>query len=186
MLLSKLSEFDVDTLSVSNTKNATYLQSNKKAFELQTDWMTLGKYPLPSKKYVTDDAKSMNLTIPISKDDEYYKVLSAMDDNLSKLSTSQYKKYHSLISEKDGMYYLKFKIYLNTGLFDKEKNRISITSLFDFYKYLREDTQIKIVFGFSKLWIMGKEYGFSLSVKRILLKDEVKEVPENKIEFLDN
>ena len=91
MLLSKLSEFDVDTLSVSNTKNATYLQSDKKAFELQTDWMTLGKYPLPSKKYVTDDAKSMNLTIPISKDDEYYKVLSAMDDNLSKLSTSQYK-----------------------------------------------------------------------------------------------
>ena len=30
MLLSKLSEFDVDTLSVSNTKNATYLQSDKK------------------------------------------------------------------------------------------------------------------------------------------------------------
>jgi hypothetical protein len=47
MLLYKLSEFDVDTLSVSNTKTATYLQSNKQAFELQTDWMTLGKYPLP-------------------------------------------------------------------------------------------------------------------------------------------
>ena len=46
------------------------------------------------------------------------------------------------------MYYLKFKIYLNTGLFDRDKNRISITSLFDFYKYLREDTQIKIVFWF--------------------------------------
>ena len=142
----------------------------KKAFELQTDWMSLGKYPLPSKKYVTDDAKSMNLTIPISKNDEYYKVLSAMDDNISKLSTSQYKTYHSLISEKDGMYYLKFKIYLNAGLFDKDKNRISITSLFDVYKYLREDTQIKIVFGFSKLWQMHREYGFSLSVKRILLK----------------
>ena len=62
----------------------------------------------------------MNLTIPISKNVEYYKVLSAMDDNLSKLSTSQYTKYHSLVSEKDGMYYLKFKIYLNTGLFDKD------------------------------------------------------------------
>ena len=196
MLLSKLSEFDVDTLSVSNTKNATYLQSDEKAFELQTDWMTLGKYPLPAKRYVTDDAKSMNLTIPISKDratgtmgsadDYYYKLMTAIDDNLSKLSTAQYKKYHSLISEKDGMYYLKFKIYLNTGLFDKEKNRISITSLFDFYKYLREDTQIKIVFGFSKLWSMWKEYGFSLLVKRIVLKNEVKEVLENKIEFLDN
>jgi hypothetical protein len=75
-----------------------------------------------------------------------------------------------LISEKDYNYYLKFKIYLNTGLFDKDKNRISITSLFDFYKYFKEDTQIKIVFSFSKLWAMGKEYGFSLSVKRILLK----------------
>jgi hypothetical protein len=91
MLLCKLSEFDVDTLSVSNTKNATYLQSDKQAFELQTDWMTLGKYPLPAKRYVTDDAKSMNLTIPISKDDYYYKVMTAIDDNLSKLSTAQYK-----------------------------------------------------------------------------------------------
>ena len=73
MLLCKFSEFDIDTLSVSNTKTATYLQSNKQAFELQTDWMSLGQYPLPSKKYVTNDAKSMNLTIPISKNDEYYK-----------------------------------------------------------------------------------------------------------------
>jgi len=186
MLLCKLSEFDVDTLSVSNNKTATYLQSNKQAFELQTDWVTLGKFPLPSKKYVTDDAKSMNLTIPISKDDDYYRVMTAIDDNLSKLSISQNKKYHSLISEKEDNYYLKFKIYLNTGLFDKDKNRISITSLFDFYKYFKEDTQIKIIFGFSKLWSMGKEYGFSLSVKRILLKNEIKEVPENKIEFSDN
>ena len=184
MLLCKLSEFDVDTLSVSNTKNATYLQSDKHAFELQTDWMTLGKYPLPSKRYVTDDAKSMNLTIPISKDDNYYRVLSAFDDNLSKLSTSQYKKYHSLIYERDNTYYLKFKVYLNTGLFDKDKNRISITSLFDFYRYLKEDNIIKLVFSFSKLWQMGPSYGFSLSAKRILLKNEIKEVPENKIEFL--
>ena len=50
MLLCKLSEFDIDTLSVSNTKTATYLQSNKQAFELQTEWMTLGRFPLPSKK----------------------------------------------------------------------------------------------------------------------------------------
>jgi hypothetical protein len=61
----------------------------EQAFELQTDWVKLGKYPLPSKKYVTDDAKSMNLTIPISKDDDNYRVFSAVDDNLSKLSISQ-------------------------------------------------------------------------------------------------
>jgi hypothetical protein len=33
---------------------------------------------------------------------------------------------------------------------------------------------------------MGREYGFSLSVKRILLKDEVKETPEKTISFLDD
>ena len=185
-MLYKISEFNVETLSVSNSKNATYLQSNNIPFEIQVDWITLGKYPLPSKKYVTEDAKSLNLTIPISKDDENYRVLSAIDDNLASLNLSQNKKYHSLISEKDDNYYLKFKLYLDTGLFDKDKNRISITSLFDFYKYMREDRQVKIVFGFSKLWQMGKEYGFSLSVKRILLKNEVKEVPETTASFLDN
>ena len=106
-MLYKNPEFDVETLSVSNSKDATYLQSNKLAFELQTDWVKVGKYPLPSKKYVTDDAKSMNLTIPISKDDDYYKVMTAIDDNLSKLSISQNKKYHSLTSEKDSNYYLR-------------------------------------------------------------------------------
>ena len=49
-MLYKLSDFDVDTLNVSNNKDATYLQSNKLPFELQTDWVTLGQYPLPSKK----------------------------------------------------------------------------------------------------------------------------------------
>jgi hypothetical protein len=81
---------------------------------------------------------------------------------------------------------LKFKLYLNTGLFDKEKNRIIITSLLDFHIYLREGTTIKIVFSFSKMWKMSNEYGFSLSVRRILLKDEVKEVPEIDTSFLDD
>ena len=53
--------------------------------------MTLGRFPLPSNKYVTDDAKSKNLTIPISKDDEYYEILFAIDDNLSQLSVSRNK-----------------------------------------------------------------------------------------------
>ena len=184
-MLYKMSDFDIDTLSVSNTKDATYLQSNKLPFELQTDWITLGQYPLPSKKYVTDDAKSINLTVRTTKNDKHCVVLSAFDDNLSKLNTASIRKYHTLVSEKEGEYYLKFKLYLNTALFDKDKNRISITSLFDFYRYLREDTQIKIVFNFSKLWQMGREYGFSLSVQRILLKDEIKEVPEKPMSFLD-
>ena len=186
-MLYKISEFDIETLSISSNKDATYVQSNKQPFELQVDWITLGKYPLPSKKFVTDDAKSINLTVRITRFDENYTMLSAFDVIHSKLNIAQSKKYHPLVSEKEGEYYLKFKLYLNTLLFDKDKNAISITSLFDFYKYLKEDTQLKLVFGFSKIWQMGREYGFSLSVKRILLKDAVKEVPpEPKVSFLDD
>ena len=186
-MLYKISEFDFETLSISSSKDATYVQSNKQPFELQVDWITLGKYPLPSKKFVTDGSKSLNLTVRINVNDENYKMLSEFDNIHSKLNIAHYKKYHPLVSEKDNVYYLKFKLYLNTLLFDKDKNAISITSLFDFYKYLKEDTQIKIVFSFSKVWQMGSAYGFSLSVKRILLKDIVKEVPpEPKVSFLDD
>ena len=193
-MLYKISEFEVEKLSISNYKNATYLQYNKESadaksdkgpFEIQTDWVTLGKYPLPSKKFISDDTKSINLTVPIIKNDDNYMVLTAIDHNISKAIVFPKKKYHSLISEKENNYFLKFKIYLNTGLFDKNKNRISITSLIDFVKYLQGGSTIKIVFGFSKLWQMNSEYGFSLSVRRILLRDEVKEITEKAVNFLD-
>jgi len=185
-MLYKISEFEIETLTISNSKDANYLQSNKEPFELQTDWITLGQYPLPGKKFITEDSKSLNLTIPTSKKDDNYIVLSALDGNLSKLKVLRNKNYHSLIAEKELKYYLKFKLYVNTGLFDKDKNRIGITSLFDFYKYLKEGTTMKFVFSFSKMWTMGNEYGFSMGVKRILLKDEVIITPEPKINFLDD
>ena len=138
-------------------------------------------------KNISDDAKSLNLTAPTNTNDNNYMVLSAIDTNLSNLKILANKKYHPLVAVKDGAnYFLKFKLYLNTGLFDREKNRISITSLLDFHKYLREGTTIKIIFSFSKMWSMGKDYGFSMSVRRILLKDEVKVIPEPSLSFLDS
>ena len=101
-------------------------------------------------------------------------MLSSIDDNLSNAKISPTKNYHSIIYKKDNSYYLKFKIYLNTGLFDKDKNRISITSLHEFHQYLREGTKVRLVFTFSKLWKMANEYGFSLSVRRVQLADDVK------------
>ena len=117
-MLYKLSDFDVGTLSISNSKNATYLQANKESFELQTDWITLGKYALPSKKFVSDDAKSINLTVLISENDTMYRMLSDTNNYLSQLNLLPNKNYHGLISEKDESYFLKFKLYLDTALFD--------------------------------------------------------------------
>ena len=185
-MLTKISDFEIETLSISNSKDATYIQSDKQPFELQTDWITLGKYPLPAKKFTSDDSKSLNLTIPTDKDDNIYIALSAVDENIRKLKILSSKKYHPLISFKDGEYYLKFKLYPNTNLFDKDKNKINLTSLLDFYKYVRQGTSIKIVFSFSKMWKMSNEYGFSLSVRRIMLKDDVKEAPAFSTSFLED
>ena len=185
-MLYKISEFEIENMNISNSKDATYLQFDKQPFEIQTEWITLGKYPLPSKKFISDDAKSLNLTAPTNTKDDNYMVLSAIDTNLSKLKILPSKNYHPLIPTKDGEYYLKFKLYSNTNLFDKDKNKINITSLIDFYKYFKQGTTIKIVFGFSKMWSMGKEYGFSLSIRRVLLKDEITEAPTFDTSFLDD
>jgi hypothetical protein len=142
--------------------------------------------PSTIEEIIPDDSKSLNLTISTDKDDDHYIVLSAIDSNITKLKILSSKKYHPLISVKDGEYYLKFKLYLNTNLFDKDKNKINITSLLDFYKYFKQGTTIKIVFSFSKMWSMGKEYGFSLSIRRVLLKDEITETPTFDTSFLDD
>ena len=185
-MLHRISEFEISKMSISNYKDASYLQSDKQPFEIQTEWITLGQYPLPSKKYITDESKSLNLTAPTNKDDNNFIVISAIDDNISKLKILSKKKYHTLVSSKDANYYLKFKLYLDTGLFDKSKNRISITSLLDFYKYLKQGTTIKIVFAPSKMWKMSDSFGFSLNIRRILLKDEVKEEPQKELSFLED
>ena len=49
-MLYKMSDFNVDTLTVSKTKDATYLQSNNTPFELQTDWVTLAKFLFTSEE----------------------------------------------------------------------------------------------------------------------------------------
>ena len=185
-MLRKISDFECEKLSISSSKNATYLQSDKQPFEIQTDWITLRQFPLQAKKFISDEAKSISLTIPTNKDDDNHIVLSAIDNNISRQKILSNKKYHSLICDKENEYYLKFKLYLDTALFDKDKNKLSITSLLDFHKYLREGRTIKIVFGFLKLWSMGKEYGFSMSVRRILLKDEIKEISEASQSFLED
>ena len=76
-------------------------------------------------KFITDDAKSINLTLRITRNDENYTILSAFDDIHSKLNIASNRKYHPLVSEQDGEYYLKFKLYLNTLLFDKDKTRLA-------------------------------------------------------------
>ena len=88
-MLQRISEFEISKMSISNYKDATYLQSDKQPFEIQTEWIT-GQYPLPSKKYITDESKSLNLTAPTNKDDNIlsFEMLSSIADITIKLVSS--------------------------------------------------------------------------------------------------
>ena len=88
-MLHRISEFEINKMSISTYKDATYLQSDKQPFEIQTEWITLGQYPLPSKKYITDEAKSLNLTAPTDNNDNNYILLSAIDESFRKLKYYQ-------------------------------------------------------------------------------------------------
>ena len=122
-MLCRISDFEIEKLSLSKSKDATYLQADKQPFELQTGWLTLGKYPLPSKKFIENDTKWINATVPIKKNDDSYIFFTAIDNNLSRLKILSSGKYHYLVSQNDkpNEFFLKFKLYPNTALFDKDK-----------------------------------------------------------------
>ena len=51
MTLVKSNSVNVDSLHIGSSKDNTYIQIDKSIVELQSGWLTLGAYPLPSKKY---------------------------------------------------------------------------------------------------------------------------------------
>ena len=121
-MLFKMSDFEIDNINTCDRNGSIFIQYKDNPFELQTEFMTLSQYPLPGKKYLTDDSKSINLTIPINKGDASYTFLTSMDKSLKKLCKFvNNKKYHSLVrdrtqgamgfTDKDGGYYIKFNIY---------------------------------------------------------------------------
>ena len=181
-MLTKVTDFDVDTVSVWKSSSSMtanyYIRSDKKPLELQTDWITLGKFPLPGYKYVTDDARNINLAKPA--DDVLCGKMNSIDEYIKRQSLSD-KNYHDFIRksnkpEEDNANHLKFKLYVDTAYVNK--NRIPITSLHDFYQHIKEGTKLRAVFTFSKMWKMSNEYGFSLSVNRIQLGDFFKKEPK--------
>jgi hypothetical protein len=86
----------------------------------------------------------MNLTIELEViGSVIYQKLNTIDEYM-KANPVCDKNYHTLVrrDEEKQKVYLKFKVYLDTALFDKDKNRIPITSLHDFYQYFRENKKI--------------------------------------------
>ena len=73
MLVLKIADVDPSKeLSVKKVQDSKYLQFGSAKAVLQTPWITLDKYCLPSKQYVKETDSSITLTVPFDYDSEMY------------------------------------------------------------------------------------------------------------------
>ena len=120
------------------------------------------------------------------KDDPTYAIFSELDNYLETNPPIPNKNYFNMVWEKNNLYCIKFKLYMNTELFDINKNKIEVKTFHDFYHFIKRGTKVRFVFGFSKLWMMGKDFGFAPAVRRVQLFGDKDDVPQEKIKFVDD
>jgi hypothetical protein len=83
------------------------------------------------------------------------------------------------------MHYVKFKLYLSTVvLVGKEEKKVS--NIYDYYNYITEGQEIRIIFNMTKLWTLGSAYGFAVRAEKLQLKEEQTILDEiNNVDFSD-
>ena len=163
---------DVDTslLTVAKSKNNQYLQLGMNKIQIQTPWITLPRFPLTGKNFVKATDESVALNIPIAEDSDLYKFFTEVDNYLSGKMLMPNKTLHKLVSTKEGQHSVKFKLYLNTPVF-VEKVEKKLLNIYDFYEYLQEGREVRIIFNFTKLWTLNNTYGFSIRAEKLQLKE---------------
>ena len=114
-----------------------------------------------------------------------HKFFSAVDKYLETKKLVPNKTLHKLVSTKEGEHHIKFKLYLSTLVFvGKEEKQVS--TIYDFYNYLTEGRDIRIIFNMTKLWSLGAAYGFAVRVEKLQLKEEQTILDEiNAVDFSD-
>ena len=76
MVLTKVSDINVSNFSITKVNDNMYIRNGDEPVEIQSEWITLVKFPLPNLKFVKDIVASVPLSIPVDKDDNLYKFFS--------------------------------------------------------------------------------------------------------------
>ena len=100
MTLVKLNSVNVDSLNIGSSKDNIYIQVAKSTVELQSGWLTLDRFPLPNKKYLDDNTKILNMTIPILSDSQEYKFFTMIDNFVDDKNLVSGKTLHKIINNK--------------------------------------------------------------------------------------
>ena len=169
MVIIKLEDVQMDKLAVKKSKDNTYLQLGMDIPRIQTPWITLGRWSLPSKKFVKETDESVSLSIPVEKDSPVYNFFTAVDNFLISKHLVDMKILHTFVSKREEQHYVKFKIYKTTKIFVERENE-GFNTIYDLYDYLVEGRDIRLIFTFSKLWQLNNSYGFSCRVEQLQLK----------------
>jgi hypothetical protein len=189
MLVLKIADVDpCKQLSVKKVQDNKYLQFGSAKAVLQTPWITLDKYCLPSKQYVKDTDSSISLTVPFDYNSQMFSCFWNVDNKLipDKLHNDHDGKLHELVKEKGGPCFVKFKLYKDTTLLI-EKIESKVSNVYGWYDILEEGVQVRMLFGFTKLWNLNGSFGFSVRVNKIQVKlgESVKK-PVVREEFTDD
>ena len=189
MLVLKVADVEADKLSIKNVQDNKYLQSGSGKAVIQTPWITLGKYCLPNKQYVKESAESISLTVPVEYGGEIYTFFDNIDKYLISHQPQPNGKLHHLIKTKDDRHYVSFKLYETTTLV-VGKTETKVSNIYGWYDLLQEGKQIRMLFGFTKLWNLNDSFGFIVRVNKIQISDvDVKAVSEEekvRVDFTDD
>jgi hypothetical protein len=186
MLVLKVADVETEHLSIKKAQYNKYLQIGPGNAVIQSPWITLGRYPLPNKQYVKEPAESISLTVPVEYGGELYTFFDNIDKYLLSNQPQSNGKLHHLVKTKDDYHYVNVKLYKETTLLiDKTESKVSNVS--GWYDILEEGMQVRMLFGFTKLWNLNGSFGFSVRVNKIQVRlgESVKK-PAVREDFTDD
>ena len=73
MVRKQVSDASLSNFSITKVNDNMYVRDGNEPIEIQTDWITLDKFPLPKLKFVKDIVARLPLSIPVDKDNNLYK-----------------------------------------------------------------------------------------------------------------
>ena len=186
MIVLKVADVETDKLSIKKVQDNKYLHIGPGKVVIQTPWITLGKYPLPNKQYVKESAESISLTVPVEYGGEIYTFFDNIDKYLLSNQPQSNGKLHHLVKTKDDGHYVSVKLYKETTLLI-ENTESKVSNVYGWYDILEEGMQVRMLFGFTKLWNLDGSFGFSVRVNKIQVKlgESVKK-PEIREDFTDD
>ena len=173
---------------------------------LQFPWLTLSSFGVPQKgQYTKEDKQRMFIKVPIEMGDLYSQLMNIDEkmrkniidlSNLHIFGSSLTYEYEPLLKYdvKQNITYIKVKLDTSYPddkiltevwhLGDDTKGLCQIDNIDAFAKCVPFKSEIRMLIKVSKLWVVNKKYGLTITLKKIQVKPRVRQSQE--VNFIDD